>query len=60
MGGKVFLGQGVAHRVVHRPLQAEAVGARDSMATIRADGAQAVASRRGTRAAVVRPGRTDL
>ena len=30
------------------------------MATIRADGAQAVASRRGTRAAEVGPGRTDL
>ena len=52
-------GQGVAHGVVHRPLQAEAVGARDPVATIRADGLQSVASRRGARAAVVTPGRAD-
>ena len=37
----------------------EAVGARDPVATIRADGLQSVASRRGARAAVVTPGRAD-
>ena len=35
------------------------MGARDPVATIRADGLQSVASRRGARAAVVTPGRAD-
>ena len=47
-------GQGVTHGVVHRPLQADAMGARNPVPPILTNGLQSATSRRSTRAAMVR------
>ena len=50
-------GQGVTHGVVHRPLQADAMGARNPVPPILTNGLQSATSRRSTLAAMVRPWR---